>query len=401
MKKICVAGKNNIAVEVLECLYNNYFDKDDMCVICNKNETGINGWQKSLRLAAKRLGIIEVELNTLYGEKDLIFISLEFDQIIKPALFETTKLYNIHFSLLPAYKGMYTSAMPLLNGEQYTGVTLHRIDEGIDTGEIIAQEKIIIEQVDTCRNLYSKYIQYGTKLVISQLGDIINNRCFSIPQAEIGSTYYSKRSIDYSNVKIDLLQTAENIQNQIRAFTFREYQMPILFKREIIASEILHMKSKGGAGKIILENEYGILLSTIDYNLMVYFDRFEELLHACTEGNLEQVVKICAVNAHINDSNGKGWTPLIVAIYNGHKHIVDYLIGMGADIFARSNNGTNCLMYAKEAFLKTGDLELVELFISLGLNPDDRDNSGRNLFDYIADMKLEDVERIMSVLQKF
>lgn len=47
---------------------------------------------------------------------------------------------------------MYTSAMVLLNGEEYTGVTFHRIDKGIDTGEIIAQQKIKIDYEDNCRD---------------------------------------------------------------------------------------------------------------------------------------------------------------------------------------------------------------------------------------------------------
>ena len=61
---------------------------------------------------------------------------------------------------------MYTSALPFINGESLTGVTLHKIDLGIDTGDIIGQKRIEILDTDTARSLYLKYIQYGTKLVI-------------------------------------------------------------------------------------------------------------------------------------------------------------------------------------------------------------------------------------------
>ena len=67
----------------------------------------------------------------------IFFISLEFDKIINTSLFKTTNLFNIHFSLLPRYKGMYTSILPILNGDKISGVTLHKIDRGIDTGDII------------------------------------------------------------------------------------------------------------------------------------------------------------------------------------------------------------------------------------------------------------------------
>ena len=69
---------------------------------------------------------------------------IEFDQIIKPTEFRSNRLFNIHFSYLPEFKGMYTSAIPILQGSTHTGVTLHGIDQGIDTGPIIAQEKFEI-----------------------------------------------------------------------------------------------------------------------------------------------------------------------------------------------------------------------------------------------------------------
>ncbi|MBQ8080233.1 MAG: hypothetical protein IJ236_09800 [Oscillospiraceae bacterium] len=73
----------------------------------------------------------------MYDTEDLIFLSAEFDRLIRPDKFRSQELYNIHFSLLPRYKGCYTSVHPLLHGDTTTGVTFHRIRRGIDTGEII------------------------------------------------------------------------------------------------------------------------------------------------------------------------------------------------------------------------------------------------------------------------
>jgi methionyl-tRNA formyltransferase len=60
---------------------------------------------------------------------------------------------------------MYTSAWPILNGEDETGVTLHEIDEGIDTGNIIDQISFPITEDDTARDLYFKYLKYGSMLI--------------------------------------------------------------------------------------------------------------------------------------------------------------------------------------------------------------------------------------------
>lgn len=145
-------------------------------------------------------------LEDCYDIKDLIFLSLEFDRIIKTEFFKTKKMYNIHFSLLPAYKGMYTSALPIINGEKYSGVTLHKIDNGIDTGDIIDQIKFEIDLNDTARDLYLKYIENSFILFkknIKNIKNIFEGNFISISQQAIGSSYYSKKAIDYSNLKFD------------------------------------------------------------------------------------------------------------------------------------------------------------------------------------------------------
>ena len=139
--RICIAGKNNIAIDVCSYAVEKY-GKDRILVVLNKTDNGINTFQRSFKQYAELNGLTIVQLEDVYKLKDIIFLSLEFDRIIRPCLFETRKLFNIHFSLLPAYKGMYTSALPILNGEKKTGVTLHCIDAGIDTGALhIIQKK--------------------------------------------------------------------------------------------------------------------------------------------------------------------------------------------------------------------------------------------------------------------
>lgn len=62
-------------------------------------------------------GVKEISLEDAY-DNATYFISLEFDRLVKPELFKKGKPYNIHFSILPKYKGMYTSIWPILNGEK-------------------------------------------------------------------------------------------------------------------------------------------------------------------------------------------------------------------------------------------------------------------------------------------
>ena len=74
---VCVAGKNDISVEILEYLVECQEDRYEIGVVCNKNETGKDSWQKSLRYHAKKMGIREYALQEIYNMQQVLFLSLE------------------------------------------------------------------------------------------------------------------------------------------------------------------------------------------------------------------------------------------------------------------------------------------------------------------------------------
>ena len=260
--KICIAGKNNIAVNALEYLVTeSVLPLCDIAACPNKNDTGLDTWQKSLKKKAIELGVKIIPLEEAYNIEDLIFISLEFDKIIKTKNFKTKKLFNIHFSALPAYKGMYTSVMPILNGGMKSGVTLHCMDEGIDTGDIIDQIEFDLDIKDTARDLYEKYLNNSFELFKKNIKNLINGNFKAVPQPNINSTYYSKKALDYSNIKIDFNKTSFEIYNQIRAFIFPEYQLPEIEGRKIYKAELTDRKIEYNT--LIQENDK-FLISGID-----------------------------------------------------------------------------------------------------------------------------------------
>lgn len=399
---VCIAGKNDIGVSVLEYLYTHCGGRYELCVICNKTEKGENGWQRSLRLRARQLGIRECTLSDIYEIENLIFLSMEFDQIVKTGYFKTKRLYNIHFSLLPAYKGMYTSAEPILNNEKFAGVTLHKIDDGIDTGDIIAQKKFEILDTYNCRDLYLAYIKNGTELVLDNIETLILNQETYVPQDSMNATYYSKKAIDYSNICINLRQTAWSIRQQIKAFSFREYQLPIIAGHTIIDTEITNIKSSVKPGTIVEELPHSIQMATIDYDIVLHYDRFEELINACKKGDKDTVMDICKVSRHLNEVSSEGWTPLIVATYHGNTDCVKALLEMGANPFVKGRNGTNLLMYAKDAYWITEDMELIDIFIRLGISPGDKDYNGHDLIYYIEenDVNISKKKRLLNYLRR-
>ncbi len=392
--KICIAGKNNIASEILEYLiFNKKISKQDVLVCCDKSETGENGWQRSLRFTANLLGVREVRLEDCYDISDLLFFSLEFDRIVKPGLFKSDKLFNIHFSLLPKYKGMNTSVIPILNNEKIGGVTFHRIDFGIDTGEIIAQKSFEIEFEDSSRDLYQKNLNNGIQLVKECIDKYLlcNFECNSEPQNAEESSYYSNKSIDYNNIQIDLHQTALSIHNQIRAFNFREYQLPVVFGKKIRFCKISNNRSVEKPGSIIWQNDDCIVLASIDYDVVLYVDKFDEVLGSCKKNDVIALRKIPGLYYYLNEKEEHGWTPLTIAVYNGYYDLAMFLITFGADIHVKNNNGTNLLMYAKDAFVNTGDARLFEYFYKKGISLDMTDYTGKTLSEYCRELNINKI----------
>ena len=151
-KKICIAGKNEIALYGLQILLKK-FDAEQL-LVCPNKMTDEPSWQPDLARYANHYGVTVSGLEDLYRIKDLVFISLEFDKIINPKKFLSDELYNVHFSLLPAYKGVYTSYWPIMNGEVKSGVTIHKIEKGIDTGDILFQKQFELPDTFTSRDLY-------------------------------------------------------------------------------------------------------------------------------------------------------------------------------------------------------------------------------------------------------
>jgi len=380
---ICIAGKNNIAVEILLYLLDYGVDKKKLCVIPNKTDNGKDSWQRSLLKKANELDIDIKTLEDVYSFENLLFLSLEFDKIINPNKFKSNKLFNIHFSLLPKYKGMFTSIMPILNNEKTTGVTFHKIDKGIDTGEIIAQKEFEIDLMDNARDLYHKYIDNGILLVKQCLEKLLKNEFLeSKPQNLRDSSYFSKSAIDFKNINIDLNQTAINIHNQIRAFNFREYQIPKVFETNVISSKILNSSSKKKPGVILFENDICFVVSTIDNNIILYKDKTEELFFACKNGLIESVNRLLQIPKIINVQDKNGWTPLIVAIYHNHKEIVKTLLINGADLNISSFKGTTPLMYAINSYVKHKDSEILNLLLDLGVDIYQKDYSNKKVLDY-------------------
>ena len=393
MLTICIAGKNEIAINGIEFVLSRGLQNVNLVYIGNKDDTGVDSWQPSFKAFCKVRGIPAVSINELYKIDDLLFISLEYDKIVKPENFASRQLYNIHFSFLPEYKGMFTSVFPLMHGKEYAGVTLHKIDKGIDTGEIIDQLKFPLSFEINARGLYQLYLNNAKVLFEKNMPNLLTNRITSEPQSSINASYFSKKSIDFSNIKIDFNKTAFEIHNQIRAFCFRDYQLPEVNGRKVFRSQITNTKSVGKPGVVLCQDMYSSIIHSIDYDVEVYFDQLDDLLEACKIGDIETISLLQHSSYDISTKNKNGWDCLIVSCYYGKIEVVKYLLSLGFDANSRNYKGTSAIMYAKYGVKDPIRFQIIDLLITAGADLLLKDNALLTALDYAkAEKDLEAVE---------
>lgn len=154
-----------------------------------------------------------------YVDFDCIVV-VSFGLILSKALLDLTpgRCINVHPSLLPKYRGPSPIESSLLNGEKETGISIIKMNERIDEGEIYVQAKFGIAEEDNKTSLEEKLIKIGSPLLISILDLLEEGELRTIPQDNSLATYTS--FIKKEDLRIDWNKKAIDIVNRIRAFSF-------------------------------------------------------------------------------------------------------------------------------------------------------------------------------------
>jgi methionyl-tRNA formyltransferase len=172
-------------------------------------------------------------------QPDLLVIC-HFQKIIKRELICASKFgsINLHPSLLPNYRGMAPQHWPLINGEKETGITVHFVDEGVDTGDIIIQKRINIENdwyvfdlQNHMRSIYSTIIKEAVDILMNG-----NNKYFI--QKDLVGSYYGRLKIEDCHIGLDF--SCNQAYNLIRAVSYPYYGARfgdlIIWKAEVMDS---------------------------------------------------------------------------------------------------------------------------------------------------------------------
>ena len=235
-RRVAVIGRTALAVGCLSIVR----DAGDeiVAVIPDQSDDGTDGWQPSLRGAAMRAGVPILEGRAVndpafVAQLDILrpefLLSFQAAPILRGPLIATarTAAINLHYAPLPRYRGVAPIAWALINGETHHGVTLHLIDEGIDSGPIVAVQAVPIDPHDTGRTLYDRCAAAGLALFGAwwprlRDRDIVE----ATPQDESAALYYNRWALDFTDLRVRWNADCAVIVNRIRAFIFPPFQYP-------------------------------------------------------------------------------------------------------------------------------------------------------------------------------
>ena len=148
---------------------------------------------------------------------DLIVVAA-FGQILKKDVLYLPRFgsLNVHASLLPRWRGAAPINAAILHGDEETGITIMKMDVGLDTGPILTQRSIPLTRADTAGSVFGKLSHLGADLLIETLPDYLSGKLEPVPQPEEGMTYAPM--LKKEEGQLDFTHPAEELERRVRAF---------------------------------------------------------------------------------------------------------------------------------------------------------------------------------------
>ena len=227
MAKIVFMGSPDFALPTLKALHEHH---DVVGVVTQPDSLAGRGRvlrPPAVKEAAQQLGLPLIQPRRLSEAAamqqladwapDLIVVAA-FGQILKPAVLDLPPqgCINVHASLLPRWRGAAPIHAAILHGDEMTGITIMKMDPGLDTGPILSQRAIPIQDGDTGGSLFDKLSTLGGDLLIETLPGYLSQRLVPVPQddsqASLAPTLKKQEGL------LDFEQPAEGLARKVRAF---------------------------------------------------------------------------------------------------------------------------------------------------------------------------------------
>jgi len=211
----------------------------------------------------KSLRDVDVQNELANWQSDVMVVAA-YGLLLPPAVLTLPRYgcINIHASLLPRWRGASPIQRAILSGDKKTGITIMQMDEGLDTGDMIAHKSIVIAVDDTAQTLHDKLAPLGSTLLLETLTKIENSTATFTKQNDNEATLAPK--IKKTDGEIDWQQSAEQIALQVRAFN----PWPVAFTHindqvlRVWYAEKINAKTNASPGTVIKADHQGLDVAT-------------------------------------------------------------------------------------------------------------------------------------------
>jgi len=156
-----------------------------------------------------------------------VFVVAAFGQILSKEILTMPRFgcVNIHASLLPKYRGASPINWCIINGEKETGVTIMQMDEGVDTGDILATVKVPIADDETAESLFGKLSKAGAELLVDTLPRLERGEIVPVKQNDAESSHTKMMSkslgeIDWSRSAVEIERLVRGLNSWPSAYTY-------------------------------------------------------------------------------------------------------------------------------------------------------------------------------------
>jgi methionyl-tRNA formyltransferase len=181
----------------------------------------------TVKLAAQALGLPVIQPERLRAPEAMeqlrawspdVIVVAAFGQILRTEVLDLPKFgcINVHASLLPRWRGAAPIQAAILTGDAETGVTIMKMDAGVDTGPLLSQRSIHILPEDTAGGLFGKLSRLGAELLLETLPLYLRGEIQPQPQDDSHSTYAAL--LNKKDGLLDFNHPAEELARRVRAF---------------------------------------------------------------------------------------------------------------------------------------------------------------------------------------
>lgn len=194
-----------------------------------------------------------------------VLVVVAYGRILPQALLDIPRLgpYNVHASLLPKYRGAAPIQWAVINDEPETGISIMRMEAGLDTGPVLAQARLPISETDTAGSLFAALATLGGELLVRTLPGIADGTASAVAQDDAQATLAPP--LEKTDGKLDFTSPARGVSARARgvdpwpgAFALLEGQPLKLFGARVVAAPVVQ---HGGPGTVLGLSHEGLVVA--------------------------------------------------------------------------------------------------------------------------------------------